>query len=333
LTSPDPSTITIRHSKEDVAELLDDLFVKPRALIRKWAEITHQTAQARLAYPGQHLASVVTGVRGANTAARGEDLVDSSEVKSCSRADQLGICKACKARVPAWMEDCPVCESTDILRKEDSHWIVSIRRREELDQLIGARRLVLVLFDRTAESRLDIRVRVWEIWPADERSGYLKQFVTDYYENNYLEKRAAGLDPAPCNLHPLKFDHLMMNPVKVFDARIDSPDRPDAGAHVDFFYPAEADRGKLEPEPMPAKMLGKHELPILAKADPALFEPLLADGSGVEDVEEALAQKDPRRALQRHVTGVPWQLRREFAMRPKRIKTSPSTYKRRRAQE
>ncbi len=328
MTKPDPSTITIRHSEEDVAELLDDLFVKPRALIRKWAEITHQTAQARLAYPGQHLASVVTGVRGANSAARGEDLVDSSEVKSCSRADQLGICKACKARVPAWMEDCPVCGSTDIVRKEDSHWIISIRRREELDQLIGTKRLVLVLFDRTAESRLDIRVRVWEVWPSDARCDYFERFVTDYYENNYLKKRNA----APCNLHPLKFDHLMMNPVKVFDARLASPDRPDAHAHVNFLYPVKADRSKLDPEPMPIAMLGKHELPVLAKVDPALFEPLLAEGSGIKDVEEALAQKDPRRALQRHVTGVPGQVRREFEMRPKRIKTSPSTYKRRRTQ-
>lgn len=312
--------------------MLDDLFVKPRALIGKWAEITHQTAQARLAYPGQHLASVVTGVRGTGTAARGEDLEDSSEVKSCSKADQLGSCEACGAPVPAWMEDCPKCSSPEIKRKDDSHWIVSIRRKTELEQLAKTRRVILVLFDRTAASRSDIRVRIWEVWPDDERCGYFKEFISDYYNNNFLKKREAGLEPAPCNLHPLKFDHLMMNPVKVLDAHINSPDRTNAKAHIDFLYPAEADRSELNPEPMPVTALKKGEIPVLASSDPLRFEHCLRAGKTIADVENALARKDPIRALAPIITDIPWQLRRELPMRQKRIKTTKSTYKRRRSE-
>jgi MamI restriction endonuclease len=330
LTQPDSSSITISHTKKHVAELLDDLFVKPRFLIRKWAEITHQTSQAHLAYPSQHLASVVTGVKGMGAAARGEDLVDSSEVKSCSRADQLGICKGCETRVQAAMEDCPDCHESEIERKDDSHWIISIRREEELRQLIEAKRLVLVMFDRTAESRLDIRVRVWEVWPDDERCGYFDAFITDYYNNNYLAKRAADLDPAPCNLHPLKFDHLMMNPVKVLDAHIDSPERASAKAHIDFLFKANGDRGELEPERMPASLLQRRELEIL-RVDLEPFESHLRKGKTLDDLATAIDRKQPIRDLDSLVDDVPWQLRRKLPMRKKRIKTTKSTYKRRRS--
>ncbi len=35
-----------------VTEILQDLFVAPRAAVRKWAERTSQTTQAKTAYPG-----------------------------------------------------------------------------------------------------------------------------------------------------------------------------------------------------------------------------------------------------------------------------------------
>lgn len=294
MTKPDPALISVPHGADDIAALLDDLFVKPRVLIRRWAEITQQTAQARLAYTGQHLASVVTGVAGMGTAARGEDLVDGSEVKSCSKADQLGRCKVCEAAVPGWMLACPACGSEDLTRKDDSHWIISVRREEELRQLVASRRIVLVMFDRSAESLLDIRVRAWEIWPGEELHTYFGEFVTDYFENNYMAKRAANLDPAPCNLHPLKFDHLMMNPLKVLDATIRAPDQPDASVEVEFLVSAEADRAELEPEPLPVRLCKKNDLAALVdNVDPESFAPCLRQGRSVDEVEAALRARDP----------------------------------------
>lgn len=320
------------HSSDDVEQLLHDLFVKPRVLMRRWAAVTQQTSQARLAYPGQHLASVVTGVPGTGTAARGEDLLDGSEVKSCSKADQLGKCKDCAARVPAWMTECPECGGTRLDRKKDSHWIVSIRREQELEQLVNACRIVLVMFDRSAASAEDIRVRIWEVWPREPRHAYFAEFVTDYYRNNYLVKRAHDLDTSPCNFHPLKFDHLMMNPVKVLDATIESPDDPAASVRVDLLVPAADDRGALEPEPMPVSVCRRRELVALADVvEPEEFAPCLRADCTTEDVARALRSRRPVAELDRVVSGIPASVRRHFAMRTKRIKMTPSDYRRRTA--
>jgi hypothetical protein len=197
---------SVPHSKEAVEELLRELFVEPRTAVYKWSKITHQTAQVRLAYPGQHLASVVTGVPGAGTAARGDDLRDGSEVKSCSRADQLGKCNLCSSNVLASLDACPACASKDVERKTDSHWILTVTTDQELDLLLNqVPRVVFVLFDRPAQSANAIQIRIWEVWPGAARHRHLVGFIEDYYLNNYKAKLQSGLKPSPCNLHPLQF--------------------------------------------------------------------------------------------------------------------------------
>ena len=116
---------TFETSEGLIKECIKDLYLDPRNLIRKWSQITKQTCQIRMAYPSQHLASVITGIKGVGTAARGDDLSDGSEVKSCSRADQLSECKSCGAKVLVWQKECPICGSIDINIKTDSHWIFS----------------------------------------------------------------------------------------------------------------------------------------------------------------------------------------------------------------
>lgn len=64
-----------------------------------WAEITNQTPAAKIGYIGQHLASLITGVKGTGSGARGDDLADKTEVKSCNKTDQADKCKNCGARV------------------------------------------------------------------------------------------------------------------------------------------------------------------------------------------------------------------------------------------
>ena len=201
---------TLETSKELIKECIEDLYLDPRNLVRKWSQITNQTCQIRMAYPGQHLASVITGVKGIGTAARGDDLSDGSEVKTCSRADQLSECNSCKAKVLVWQKECPICGSRDINIKTDSHWIFSIRSEDELDLLLEkVPRIILVLFDKESNETDNVRLRVWVVDPQND---YVREFFTDYYYNNYKQKA----DPAPCNLHPLFYDFFLMEPKLIF---------------------------------------------------------------------------------------------------------------------
>jgi hypothetical protein len=156
----------------------------------------------------------VTGIKGKGTAARGDDLSDGSEIKSCSRADQLSECKKCGAKVLVWQEECPVCNSVSIKIKTDSHWIFPIKSKGELDLLLDkVPRIFLVLFDNAADGGKDIRVRIWVVNP---KYAYLRAFFSDYYNNNYEVK----MNPAPCNFHPLQFDFFMSRPALIFEASI-----------------------------------------------------------------------------------------------------------------
>lgn len=327
----DPRFITVDHAEEDVRELLLDLFVSPREAVRKWSERTNQTTQAKTAYLGQHLASVVTGVPGEGTAARGNDLVDGSEVKSCSRADQLGVCKSCGRPVLPWQEVCGTCGSPDVLRKTDSHWIIAIRSKAEVTSLLEETpRVVLVLLDRTKGPH-HVRVRAWEVWPRLGRHAYFRDFVTNYFEKNFSVKRERA---APANFHPLKFDFYMSNPVKTLDARLlHADDVHRAEVEIDLHVASEADRAQLTVEPMPVSACRPHELrALLAGANLTDFESALLPEKTLDDLGKAGSHE---RRLVAHVsdvlTEIPERVRSQIKMREKRIKMSPSTYQRRRA--
>jgi MamI restriction endonuclease len=308
-------------------EILRDLFVSPRAAVRKWAEVTEQTAQAKTAYLGQHLASVLTGIPGAGTAARGHDLIDGSEVKTCSRADQLGSCKKCDAPVPAWRIKCGSCGSTEIKRKTDSHWLFAIQSEAELDQLKTLPRVLFILMDRTHNNN-DIRIRAWEVWPEDASHAYFVDFARDYYENNYLVKSAKA---APANLHPLKFDFLMMNPVRTLDARLIEVDKPTASIEIDEHFDPRRDRDEAPVEPMPPSLCKPDEIRALISTAPTLIEGALAPGKSVADLDAAARKKGAkfRAAADAALPDIPPTARLLITMRSKRIKTSETTYRRR----
>ena len=97
--TPDRVRITLGDNRAHITKMLMELILLPRRDLVKWAKFTKQTPNIKIGYPGQHLASLVTGVEGARTGARGHDLIDGSEVKSCSRVDQLDKCKECKDAV------------------------------------------------------------------------------------------------------------------------------------------------------------------------------------------------------------------------------------------
>ena len=101
-------------TKTQIVEFIEELIIEQRKNCAKWSRITDQTATLRIGYPGQHLASLTTGVKGEKTGARGNDLSDGSEVKSCSRVDQLDKCNECDSPVLRREERCGYCKSTDI---------------------------------------------------------------------------------------------------------------------------------------------------------------------------------------------------------------------------
>lgn len=327
MRTPNASVMTEDLLATSPEEILEDLFVAPRAAVRKWAERTNQTTQAKLAYLGQHLASVLTAVPGEGTAARGHDLIDGSEVKTCSRADQLGSCRECGAPVPAWCSSCGGCDSTNIDRKTDSHWIFAVRSEAELEQYLTDPRVVLVLLDRTHE-QTDIRVRAWEIWPEHPDHAYFRLFLQDYFENNYLVK---GSRAAPANLHPLKFDFLMMNPIRTFDARLINVDEPTATVLVDEHFDPTLDRDDAPIEAMKPSLCKPEELRQLTDFAQFELEPVLADGKTLDDLTNATELRGPayRAAVDAILPDIPPAARLPLPMRDKRIKTSESSYSRR----
>jgi len=289
----------LETSEKLIKDCIKDLFLTPKALIDKWSKITNQTAQVRIAYPGQHLASVITGIKGKGTAARGDDLSDGSENKTCSRVDQLSECNNCGAKVLIWQEECPLCKSKDFNIKTDSHWIFPITTEDELNLLLGkVPRIILLLFDKVDAKINVVRLRTWIIEPQDE---YVKQFFSDYYYNNYLKKTKEGKKPAPCNLHPLKFDFFMMVPKLIFNADIDFDKKSVEIKHWNVKNP--------QPEKMPIEILKKNEIE-------EIFKDEISKGVDIKEI----VKKN---------SFVPDIKRKKLKMREKILKTSKEKYKRR----
>ena len=223
-----PDSTTISNLKNDeiiklhlqvIEKLLWDIYLSYRINLMKWSEVTRQSAIVDPEFLSMHLVSIFTGIPGTGTAARGLDLSDGSEVKSCSRAEQLGRCRRCGNPVMPFEEKCRSCGSRDIERKFDSHWIFSLRTEEEVEKLLSTPAIYLVLFDyEDMEKRDIIRVRIWLLNPKDK---FVQLFFRDYYFEEYYKKKIdEGKTPAPCNLHPEKPLTKSLKPKLLFIAKI-----------------------------------------------------------------------------------------------------------------
>lgn len=187
-------------------QLIYDLYIDLRRKANHWASITHQTAQARMGYVGQHLVSVVTGYRGGRSGARGRDLIlpndDYAEIKTCYRVDQLGKCNDCDARVASIELSCPECGSDNLHRNDDSKWLIGIRHEEEFASILEPKYYYLVLFEFTdLHSPHTIQSSIWRV---ESKVPGFSLCMIDYYMNI----RSASRSKAPFNLWPyqLKFD-------------------------------------------------------------------------------------------------------------------------------
>ena len=265
---PKSDLVTIGDNVAQIRQFLSDLVLRPRRDLAKWAEVTKQTPNIRLGYPAQHLASLVTGVEGARTAARGHDLRDRSEVKSCSRVDQLDKCNDCRAAVARIEPRCPSCGSDDVKRNKDSKWLLGVKSRQELDLLLRETpRVIFILSDYPNFNSRDwntIQIQVFEIWPAEERQTAFAQLMTSYFENIFLPH--IELDPqktpAPKNFWPYSFQFYMCNPVRTFHCIVDNALDDFRIRVLEYVEPAQ-DRIEIDPVFMPMSTLTAPETRII----------------------------------------------------------------------
>lgn len=261
---PDSRLVKIKTDRLLAEQMLMDLVLRPRISLIKWAAITKQTPHMKIGYIGQHLASVVTGVEGSRTGARGHDLQDQSEVKSCSRVDQLDKCQTCSAAVARLEVSCAKCGSKKIRRNNDSKWLIAVKNEKELEFLLdNVPRIILILSDYPNFDKQDwttLQFQVFELWPRFERHKNFRDLMTGYYERVYLRhiERNPRKTPAPKNLWPYSFQFYMCNPVRVFHSIVhDAVEQPTVEV-LEFVSPM-TDRSTLEPAPMPLDVLNQRE--------------------------------------------------------------------------
>ena len=165
---PNQDLIKIDNNIEQIVKFLQDLIIKPRVDIRYWSEITKQTPTLKIGYIGQHLSSLILGMEGGRTGARGHDIIDGTEVKSCTKVDQSDKCKDCGERLMRSETVCFNCGSENIKRNDDSKWLFSIRSLDELNQYKQLDRVFLLISDYPNFRDNDftsVRFEAFEIYP------------------------------------------------------------------------------------------------------------------------------------------------------------------------
>lgn len=298
---PDKTKITIGDNLSKIRSFLSEVILAPRARMMAWSRITNQTPNLKIGYPGQHLASLITGIPGTATGARGEDIADGTEVKSCSRVDQVDKCLSCKSNVMRNQTICPNCGSSKIRRNNDSKWLIAIRNEKELDLYLNKipRTFFLISdypnFDEGNFSTL--RFSAFEIWNQSIRSEVFRQLLKDYYYKIYLPhiQKKPSETPAPKNFWPYSYQFYLCNPIKTFDCIVRDADTSPKIEILRYISP-EADRSVLPSEGMPTELLNKKELAILQR-NGIDFRSLATVGEAqrkclpVRDTSEAKPQK------------------------------------------
>ncbi len=269
---PRKELITITDNIKQINQLLTELVLQPRINAIKWASITKQTPNIKIGYPGQHLASLITGMEGERTGARGNDLIDGTEVKSCSRIDQLDVCRNCGGPVARLENDCSSCGSTEIVRKNDSKWLFSIRSEAELETLVHeVKRVLLIIGDYPNFNDGDystLRFQAFEIWPESNRNYRFTELMTNYYNNIYLahKKQNQAKSPAPKNFWPYQYQFYICNPIPTLTCMIRNANSLPEIEVLHFVEP-DKDRSSLPSVLMPTEILKDSELTqVLRKA-------------------------------------------------------------------
>lgn len=264
---PDEKLITISNNLELIRQFIQDMLIVPRQKAHKWSHITNQTPNLKIGYPFQHLASLITGMQGNATGARGEDLVDGSEVKSCNKIDQSDKCLECGENVLRIQQYCPYCFSEKIRRNNDSKWLIGIRNEDELRMLKDETPRFILMVSDYPDFHLKkferLRIRSFEIWVKSIRCKNFIILMESYYKNIFLAHKAINpnKNPAPKNLFPDNYPFYMCNPIKTFECIIDEK----LNINITHFIEPHIDRNRLSSEKMPKNLLRKNEISILKK--------------------------------------------------------------------
>jgi hypothetical protein len=187
---PNDELITIDDNLNKINDFISDMLISPRKNAHKWSVLTNQTPNLKMGYPSQHLASLITGMKGTATGARGNDIVDGTEVKSCSKVDQSDKCNDCKTTVLRSDKVCPNCGSSNIKRNNDSKWLIGIRNENELRMALEETpRFLFIVTDYPEfdnQNFEDIRIRAFEVWVKSERCKNFRELLRSYYYNIYI---------------------------------------------------------------------------------------------------------------------------------------------------
>lgn len=267
---PDTTKISIHNNLAKIKDFLSEVILEPRVRMMSWSKITNQTPNLKIGYPGQHLASLITGIKGTATGARGEDIEDGTEVKSCSRIDQVDKCKQCKKNVLRIQSVCPNCGSAKIKRNNDSKWLIPIRSEKELDLYLNRiPRMFFLISDYPnfdSDDFSTLRFASFEIWNQSARAKNFRQLLKDYYRKIYLPhiEQNPNATPAPKNFWPYSYQFYLCNPIKTFECIVHNAySNPEI--EIRHYTKPDADRSCLESEPLPLDLLQADERTILAQ--------------------------------------------------------------------
>ena len=294
---PNIKLITISDNKTKILKLLEELVLLPRVKALEWSKITKQTPNMKIGYPGQHLASLITGIEGARTGARGDDLRDGTEVKSCSRVDQLDSCMDCLNKVLRIEAHCAHCGSLNIKRMDDSKWLFSVKSGSELKLLTQTiDRIFLTIADYPNFSSNDfdtIRFQAFEIWNNHEKHKHFSTLMSNYYNKIFLEhiKKNPSKTPAPKNFWPFSYQFYLCNPVKVFNCMVENANKNPI-INIDYFVEPSYDRSLLSSEKMPLNLISLDELKeIIGKIPENIISAQLKNGISYETFLDILNNK------------------------------------------
>jgi predicted RNA-binding Zn-ribbon protein involved in translation (DUF1610 family) len=266
---PNLELIAINNNLSLIEQLLSELILQPRINALKWSQITQQTANIKIGYPSQHLASLITGILGKKTGARGDDLADGTEVKSCSRIDQLDKCNDCKFPIARIETECPQCGSKNIQRNNDSKWLFTIRSEDDLLLLTGqVPRILLIIGDYPHFDSGDyqtLRFQSFEIWTNSQRHQRFKELMKNYYDNIYLthKKNNANKVPAPKNFWPYSYQFYLCNPILTFSCLVHNASNINMQIEFQTYIKPDADRLNISSVLMPINILKKSEKAII----------------------------------------------------------------------
>lgn len=330
---PNKKFITIAGNENKIKALLNELVLQPRLNAIKWSLITKQTPNIKIGYPGQHLASLITGMEGERTGARGNDLIDGSEVKSCSRIDQLDICKDCKSPVARLENKCSNCGSNNIDRKKDSKWLFSVRNEDELNVLLReVKRVFLMIGDYPNFESNDfetLRFQAFEIWPENPRHKKFSKIMTNYFNKIYLahKKKSPNKTPAPKNFWPYQYQFYICNPILVFSCLV-KKSNSNPKIDIQYFLDPTTDRSTKESVLMPATILNKKEINLIIKkaSEQEISKMIKKNHQGKIKKIKKLSLKDKQNMF----IGIDENLRRYLSLRDTdKISTAKNKYSRR----